>query len=457
MQLYDWQQPLADQALASLSDHRFFINACTTGAGKTYMCCDVMRRLKVPHLIIAPKVALTQWRRVIEDFGLKEYVLDVINPEQISKPSGCKWYTRDKLWQIPENTCVVFDEIHRGASGIYEPPRGTVKKAKSITTRAVAELKAFPGARLHAMSATPACDPLHLQALGFWGGLHAFNKANFTAWCRENGCEDGLVKIFAGYDDINNAPIFRYQKNFKFTQDKKKAEMHMKNIRKAFGPRFMALGPEDIPGFPEQLVAVKTVDLNKRDRDEIDKAYNAMSERLRSKAQGLAASGRERERIEFIMAEVLAELTANAIEDGNSVVNFFNFTEPRMRFVKQLRKRLPSLGISQIYGAQKEDRQKEIDLFQQNVNHSMVANLQAGGAAVSLHDDRHERMRVSFMLPSNNAAEIVQGFGRTRRANGTFARQYFVIAAGTIQERVKMNLDKKLRNLDALTDNDLLP
>ena len=58
----------------------------------------------------------------------------------------------------------------------------------------------------------------------------------------------------------------------------------------------MALGPEDIPGFPEQAIAVKTVDLNKRDRDEIDKAYNAMSERLRSKAQGLAASGREKEK-----------------------------------------------------------------------------------------------------------------------------------------------------------------
>ena len=441
MPLIDWQEPLADIAYESLKKYRFFLNACTTGSGKTYVCCETMARLKAPTLVVAPKAALTQWRRVAEDFGVGQYLLDVINPEQISKPSGCQWYSRDELWKIPENTTVVFDEIHRGASGIYKTPKAGAK-TKSVTTRAVAELKAFPGARLHAMSATPACDPLHMQALGYWVGMHNFNESSFHNWCRKMGCNN--VRI-AGRNKLV------------FTTNKKDSTRFMREIRQQFGDRFLALGPEDIPGFPEQTLATKLLDLNKRDRAEINAAYAAMSERMKKDPTcDMAKNNKERERIEFVMAEALAEQAANLMEDGNSVVQFFNFTEPRERFTEALRK-ISKTGISEIYGCQKSDRQEQIDLFQANINHIVVVNVEAGGAALSLHDENHERMRVSLLIPSHNAASMKQAPGRIRRVGGTHSIVYYVMAAGTIQERVKRSLDRKLSNIDALNMADLLP
>lgn len=431
MPLLDWQEPIAAKLIPSLKKHSFVVNACTTGAGKTYICCEIIRRLKTPALIVAPKSSLTQWRRVAEEYGILDYILDIINPEQISKPTGCVWYTRDDLWCIPENTMVVWDEIHRGASG-----------RDSITTKAVAQLKAYPGAMLHAMSATVACNPLQLRAVGYWAGLHKFKKGSFENWCKARGCT---------FMETKGRWVFR------FTRNENESKRIMAQIRQELGNMFLGLGPDEIPGFPEQTLQTKLIDLSKKDRKEIEKAYEAMSERMRSNpGSDLAMMGRERERIEFIMAEPLVQLVLNSVEDGNSAVIFFNFTEPRERFTKLLRKKY-SGGISEIYGQQKTDRQEQIDLFQNNTNPIIVVNTEAGGVALSLHDVLKQRPRESFIIPSYNAAAIKQALGRIRRAEGTHATQNFVFAANTVQERVMKSMQKKMGDIEALNDADLVP
>lgn len=441
MPLKNWQVPIADACEKALNERRFFVNACATGSGKTYVSCDVMGRRKRPALVVAPKAALTQWRRVADSMGVGGHLLDVINPEQISKPSGCAWYTRDKLWRLPKDADVYFDEIHRSCGGV-----------KSQTGLAVAQLKAF-GASLCAMSATVACDPLHLRSVGYWAGFHAFNKGSFYAWCRENGCKD--VDVGWGSGAAGRSA-------FMFTKNKRLAAEIMAKLRKGFGPSMLALGPADIPGFPEQTLSVKLVDLNARDRKEIDAAYAEMSERMRQTGKSqMAEMMKERQRVEFVMAAMLAELAADTVEDGNSAVVFFNFTEPRERFVAELvAKGVPRGEIAQVYGCDaagrpQNDRQENIDRFQRNEAKVIAVNVEAGGAALSLHDELNERMRVSFLVPSYNASSVRQALGRIRRVGGTHAVQNFVIAAGTVMERVKISLERKLSNLDALLDEDL--
>lgn len=437
-EIYEWQKPLAERALHSLWSNRFFINASTTGAGKTYICCETMRHLRMPHLVITPKIAITQWDRAAVDMGVRGWILDIINPQQLSKTTGCAWYTREGLWKIPRDTCVVFDEIHRGASG-----------HKSITTKAVAQLKAFAGARLHAMSATCACSPLQMRALGYWAGFHDYNDASFYAWCRANGCRD--VAIGRGLSSAGKSA-------FQFTKNQDEADRIMRKIRGTFGESFCGLSPEDIPGFPDQVIRTKLIDLRRQDRDEMNAAYASMSDRMKTKAQAaLAETSRERERIEYIMSSALVNLVVASVEDGNSVVVFFNFTEPREHFTKLLYKAYPG-EVACIYGGQKDtERQTGIDAFQNNRAHIAVVNIEAGGAGLSLHDASHTRPRESFLIPAYSAASVKQALGRIRRVNGTFATQNFVIAAGTIQERVKVSLDLKTKNIDALNDGDLFP
>lgn len=443
MPLKPFQIPLADQAVSSLEARRFFVNACVTGSGKTFVCCDVMNRRRRPVLVVTPKAALTQWERVAESMNASQWLLDIINPEQISKPTGCKWYNRRKLWSIPPDTDVVYDEIHRTASGI-----------DSVSTMALAQLKAY-GASLHAMSATVACDPMHLRVLGYWAGLHSFAKGDFCNWCRLNGCHDVQ---FGGSG----------RRHLMFAKNPIAAARYMADIRRSFGTTMLALGPDDIPGFPTQTLQIKLVDLSSRDRLEIDEAYSSMSERMKARGKTeMAELTKERQRIEFVMAEALAEMTADSVEDGYSVFTCLNFTEPRERCLAALAKR-GITKVSQVYGTGTDGRsqtdsarQEGIDLFQRNVNPVMLANAAAGGVALSLHDVHHERMRVSYILPSYNAAEIRQALGRLRRVDGTHSVQNICVAAGTVMERVSVSLDRKLDNLDSLldplTDADLIP
>ena len=67
----------------------------------------------------------------------------------------------------------------------------------------------------------------------------------------------------------------------------------------------------------------------------------------------------------------------------------------------------------------------------------------------SLHDERKERPRVSLILQSWNSSTVKQCLGRIRRCNGTHATQHFVLAAGTVQERVAATLDASIRTMAA--------
>jgi hypothetical protein len=429
--LLDYQKPIADRVEASLLAHRFHVLATCTGSGKSYISADVMRRLQKPTLVICPKAAVTQTRRCIESMGASDLLLDVINPAKLVVSDKCGWYSPKTLWHIPKGSLICWDEIHRGCSGI-----------DSKATLACAELKAF-GATLLAMSATAACDPLHMRALSYWGGLSGFSPPEYLCWCKNNGC----ARV-----EMNGRNVM------KFTRNKARAVEIMKGIRAGFGDMFQSLGPEDIEGFPAEVLEVLFVDLSARDRKEIDDAYADMSRRLKTKGKSDRAEAmRDRERIEFTMAAALAERALRDIEDGLSPVVFFNFTSPRERFEGMLRAGgIPA--VASIYGGQNDsDRQRLIDAFQANEIHVASINVSAGGVALSLHDLAHERQRVSYLVPSYNAAEVKQALGRIRRVGGTSVVQRFVIAAGTRMELVAARLSVKLACIDSLNDNDLEP
>lgn len=440
--VYKWQEPLVDAVTTSLTRDRVFISGFPTGSGKTVIALAAAKRLGGPHLVVAPKVAITQWHRMAEDMGVTDQIVDVINPEKISTPRGCQYYTRKTKWSVPLGTTVIWDEPHRSASGI-----------KGVTTNALAELKAYSSIRMHAMTATLADSPLKLRALGWWTGLHQFNKTSFYRWCKENGCSYEK----AGRDD-NERWVMR------FTRNAQQADQIMASIRQSMGAKFMAIRAEDIPGFPTQTLDTMLLDLGTRDTLEIERAHKEMSERMKSIAMDERAElGRMRERVEFLMAEAVAEVAAGLIEDGESVVVFFNFTEPRLRFEAAMEKR--GIQTVSIHGGQTDTagkvRQSQVDAFQNNDVHCISVMAQAGGAALSLHDVHHQRPRTSLMLPSWSAAEVKQCLGRIRRCEGTHSTQYFVLAAGTVHERVARSLKRKLGNIDAfneaITDADLIP
>lgn len=438
MDLLDWQVPIADRAETELRKGPVFVLGACTGAGKTYVCCETIRRLNMPALVVAPKVSLTQWRKVIEGFGIERLVIDVINPEKISTPRGCRYYTREGGWaNVPYPCLLVVDEIHRGCSS-----------HDSVTTNAVVHFgakKVRPDNKLLALSATVADNPFKLGAIGYWMGFHRFVSSSWFEWLRAHGCEMRDV----GWGR-NRRRIFA------FTTNRAKAQAHMSAIRDDMGTRFLSVTPKEIPGFPEEVVDVLRLDLAKKDRDALERAYAEMPKEFKATSEDdMVNTLRLREQAEFCKAEAIAEQAAKDEEDGLSVFILVNFTATRTRIEEYMRRK--GVEYASIYGGQGErERQAGIDAFQRNDTHVLVAMAAAASCALSAHDERHERMRVSYISPGYNASDVRQGLGRIRRAGGTAVVQHLVLAADSVEERVARTLERKLACIDTLNDGDLM-
>lgn len=435
---YGWQLPLIERQTASIEKHRFFVNACGTGAGKTVMALQTVKDTGKRTLVVAPIVSHEQWRRTAKAMDCDDLLLDVINIEKVSRGSAKVWYNKDDGWRLPNGALVILDECHRGCSG-----------EKSNATEAFALLYAYKTVSLLAMSATLASNPMQLRMAGYWGGLHGYVKSSFNQFLLRHGCK---------YESFGWGRNKRY--GIVFTKNAQKARDMMRAIRDEFGERLMAYGPKDIPDFPTETISVELVNLAKRDHDELVKAYEEMSEKVKAHTGiQLVDCLHERMRAELCKVPAMVEMCeqyVRSITDNYSVVMFLSFTQSREKAEKMLKE----LGIEfrSVYGGMDEaERQKGIDEFQDNKVHVLVCMSQAASCAMSAHDSKHERMRVSLISPSFSASDMKQALGRIRRCGGTHATQVFVLASGTVEEDVATSLRKKINNIDTLNDADLTP
>lgn len=434
----EWQVPLAEHQTRVLRTERCMLSACHTGSGKTYLAVQTIRDLGMPALVVCPKIAISQWNGVIDGMDARGNVIGVVNPERLVASKNNPWYRNDQGWLLGGDVprLLVFDEVHRGASG-----------PDSKTTLALARWcnRAHPDNKVLAMSATPFETPMKMRAVGYLMGFHRFTEQSFYEWCRRYGC---------GYRDVGWGRTRR--RIFEFTRDRTRADAIMRTLRHEMGDRFMTVGPDEIPGFPDEVKEVVLVDLAKRDHDALVRAYAEMPERIQHMSEDdMVKTLRLRQQAEFCKAETIAQMACDLVEDGYSVFIAVNFTDARLRIEEHLAAK--GVKFASIYGGQKEsERQQGIEEFQANRIHVMVGMMAACSVALSLHDERHERPRVSLISPGYSASELSQSLGRIRRVGGTTAVQKIVIAAGSVEERVGRAIERKMNNLAALTDRDLL-
>ena len=351
----------------------------------------------------------------------------VVNPEKLVASKKQKLYDHDLGWST-DAKLLVWDETHRGASG-----------EKSKSTKALARWcnKAHPDNKALLMSATPADSPMKMRALGYLMGFHRFVDASWYDFLRKNGC---FISNRGGRGHLE------------FTKDRTRATAIMKKLRADMGDRFMSVGPGEIPGFPDEVREVELVDLEKKDHDALVEAYAEMPELMRKpSSDSMVKLLRLRQQAEFCKASVLAEMAMDEVTAGNSVFIAISFTDCRLRIQMELERN--GVPFSAVYGGQKESERKVmVDDFQQNRVHVMIGMMQACGVALSLHDEKHERPRVSLISPSFSASDL----GRIRRVGGTPVVQKFVLVANSVEEQVAKTIRAKLNALSSLTDTDLL-
>jgi len=445
-----------------------------TGTGKTYVAAAVAKRLNVGTLVVSPKIARSSWLRAAAHFNDS---FTVIGYEKLrtgrtpfgwwdnSPPPGfereeffvCQCCQRQvdfekfqpcycspigahcviikkRKWNYgkfhfhPGAKLIIFDEVHR-CGGIG-----------SLNARM---LEAAKGRKILGLSATAACSPLQMSALGYVLDLHS-GGSSFYAWARRYGCR----KDPAG-------PGFRWMAG----KDKQNAVMRQINesIIPARGVRVRC---EDIPGFPKREIQAKLYDLDDG-AGQIDRLYAEMSEALtvldkRSENDsGLAVTTilRARQKIELLKVPIAVELASDYIEKGFSVVVFVNYRQT----IEELSKRLNCQAIIDGSPEGVRNRDAVIDSFQRNDIRLILANSEAGGICVSLQDLDGAHPRMGLIMPTYSAVSFKQDLGRLHRDGGKSVAHYRVLlAAGTIEEKIKRALDLKLNNLDCLNDGDFV-
>ena len=226
----------------------------------------------------------------------------------------------------------------------------------------------------------------------------------------------------------------------------------------------------DIPDFPETIIEPAIVEtgkakaiqdeydnlkseLRKAEREADGNKLDEIAEALGSKkASHLTLVLRARQAIELHKVPAMVEMTKTAIEEGQSVVLLVNFTETICALAAKL-------NCSDIIcgGQSAEERQSVIDRFQRNEIPVVIANIQAGGVGVSLHDPTGKRSRLSIISPTFSAADLRQALGRVHRAGGAASIQKICFAAGTCEEHTAQVCASKLAHIDLLNDGDMQP
>lgn len=331
---------------------------------------------------------------------------------------------------IPANVFVIFDEAHR--------MKGETSLTAELLVGAVKFASAKSKMKTMAVTATSACGPNDMRALGYALGMHSL--VDFHRWAKMHGCIDtrwGKLEFCGDPSCLT--------------------ELHEEIFPKK-GCRITVaeLGNR----FPETQIEAEAYDMDEQ-TGALNKVYKEMQDELLrweltkdTSRHPLTIILRARQKAELLKVPTYVEMARDAIDDGMSVLIFVNFTESLLALGKKFK-------TDQLYyGGNKRDRDLVLNLFQENKKRILLLNIAAGAESINCHDTSKggKFPRYSIISPSWSALKMHQACGRPHRAGGTSKSiQRLVFAAGTIEQKVCDRVRTKLKNMSTLNDGDLIP
>jgi superfamily II DNA or RNA helicase len=480
--LYWYQKPHLQNMLNAFQNSSGVADGSDTGTGKTITAVALCKELNLKHAIICPLAVIPSWVKWCKKFEVEpvfiaNYEAFKINGNKYGKnevhfypfkvckflgiqappndvyttsKQGCIKYLEKNVrsdfkqlleaykrvvkkpfpwakmkekqgfkWNIPQNTIMIFDEAHK-CKGPY-----------TINCDMLIASKKFPTLML---SATLGKSPRDLRGIGYILGLH--NLYDFNKWTMGLGC---YVNKWDGWEC--DSPLEA-----------------MLNVNKMIFPlRGSRMKISDIPDFPENLIIAEGYQSDIRDN--FNDQYYKLLERIdqleemgNSTTEIFAEIIRFRQRAELLKVPLFVELAKDAIENQKSVAIFVNYTETRIEIQKAFNTNCA------IYGDQSEHiREQNIQSFQHGLERVIVVNSTAGGVGVSLHDEYGNYPRESIISPTYDAVIFKQVLGRIHRAGAkSKAIQRIPYLADTIEMKICESVNKKLDNMSAFNDGDLM-
>ncbi len=435
--LRPYQEPSVPVLINALTRFGVALDASDPGSGKTFIACEVARKMGRKMVVIAPSGTHHQWREVAAYIGAE--IADTLTYDKL-RNGNTRWLkfvagvTRNKenrvmKWCADPNTyLVIYDEGHacKGQDTL---------NAKTLICAKESKLTVL------VCSATVATDPTEMRAIGFALGLH--NLHNFYHWCRDHGCkpqewyQNGQKRVGGLKFDANSTIMLGIHKQI-------------------FPARGVRLEIKDLIGFPPTQISADAYDLGPGTARAATALTTMKAEiaRLRDrvanwKESAFTVIAEARMITEAMKIPLFQELAENALGEGMSVAIFLNFTENIHTLAKKLKTHCLIIG-----GQAEEDRQEMQRQFQANESRVVICNCMAGGVGISLHDVHHKFRRYALISPNYSAAGMRQVLGRVHRDGGTPSVQKIVFAKDTIEEAACEAVRYKLGNLDLLNNGD---
>ena len=437
--LYSYQVSHVENLISSLNKHSIVLDASDTGTGKTYSTLAICKALRLRPFIICPKSVISSWSKTANYFNLD--ILGVVNYELIKncqyyppakknqdpkerKKTQCPYlvYNNDPtnkllssykyIWKLPKNSLIVFDEAHRCKN--YKTGNANLLMCASLVDKQ----------KIILLSATLADKPKFFKVFGFVFQL--YSRLNYSAyWLKMLSKRYRCPPMIA-----LNREIFPEYGN----------RMRISELGKLF---------------PQNQIVAKCYDMDRT--SDIEDAYREIEEALEelkqaeSHASGLAKLTKARQKVELFKIPTFLEIAKDSLENNLSVAIFVNFTETLVSLAESL-----ATGCL-IYGDQtQEERDKNIESFNQNISPIIIANIKAGGVGISLHDVQGGHPRISIISPTWSAQDLIQVLGRIHRAGAkTPSLQRIIYCNGTIEEDICQKVNAKLENLSSLNDGDI--
>jgi superfamily II DNA or RNA helicase len=442
---YMYQLPAIRQLCIALVNFEGALDASDTGVGKTAVTCAVARVLGRDLFVVCPKSVIPPWERMARQFKVQ---LNVINYEMLrtgrtewgywaeQTTSGAGKTTtnpfRKFIWQNldPDGRLLVFDECHK------------LKDYKTLNCHVgVAAIDAQ--FQVLALSATAADNPLHMKFIALLTGLIR-HPAHFYGWMTEHGVRKGKFGLeFRGSRTVQHEIL---------------SAIHHR-IFPARGARIRIADLGD--RFPHTRIVAEAYAVDNADK--IQAVYHAMQEEiaeLRRRTAHYKARERAtkipmavlkaRQEIELLKVVLFQQMAVDGVAEGNRVVVMMNYDASIMALSTRLH--CACLITGAVTG---EQRQQNIDAFNDDEEPYILLNIKAGGIGIGLHGRAGGCPRLALISPTPSGIDLKQAVGRLPRAGGVHSIQRIVFAADTFEERMMERAAQRLRRVSIFNDDEL--
>ena len=461
--LLEYQKSHVESIINSLVIYNRALDASDTGTGKTFTSVCVCKIIGWNPFIICPKSVISAWIKVLnlfkcEYYGITNYELmqnctyfnsdgvkekipfltrEVIKKDPTNDPlgldsssdsdslDGIKYEYKWIKEKIPDNMLFIFDESHR------------CKNSKTNNGQIIHNLATNNNIKILCLSATVVDKPKYFILTGFILGL---------------------------YDNIRKGRTWIKKLPYKSNQ--------MEGVHKKIYPEYASrMKISTIKNdFPDCKIIAESRPMDNAVQiqiawDEIKQATEEL------KAHEIASSPLPRiiyarQRIELLKIPEFIKLTQEEVSKGNSIVLFVNFTDTLLTLAEKLNTKCL------IYGEQKiDDRNKNIEDFQNDKERICICNIKAGGTGISLNDTHGIYPRVSIISPTWSAQDLIQVIGRIYRAKTKSpVLQRIIFCKDTVEDDVSKMIQSKIANIafindgsmdsykiEGLTDNIMMP